>query len=60
MGHMIDKKYYETVITYSTYPELAGEVIIKSDNRAFNNYMEDTISKILRDMYYGNLDDFEL
>lgn len=60
MGHIIDKKFYKTTIPYSTYPELKGEIIITSDNRAFNDYMENVICDLLKDMYYGNLDDFDL
>lgn len=60
MGAMIDKKYYETNITYSTYPELQGEIIIKSNNFEFNKYVEDVLTKMLNDMYYGQIDDFEL
>ena len=60
MGAMIDKKYYGTNITYSTYPELQGEIIIKSNNFEFNKYVEDVLTKMLNDMYYGQIDDFEL
>ncbi len=60
MSSMIGKKFYETIIPYSTHPELSGEIIIKSDNHEFNRYMEKLISGVLVDMYYGNLNDFNL
>lgn len=53
MGEIDQKGIYITKIPFNDAPYLSGEVCIKSDNEKVNDYIEDKVRKMLRDIYYG-------
>lgn len=60
MGEIDGRGTYIVKIPFDNYPEVRGVIVIESDNYRMNRYLEDKIRSLLRDIYYGNVDDFEL
>ena len=60
MGEIDKRGSYITKIPFKTYPEVDGVIIIDSDNKYLNEFLETEIRQLLRDIYYGDCDKFEL
>ncbi len=60
MSDMVNRREYTTEIPFTTDPELHGRIIIESDNKKFNDFIEDHLVKLLKDIYYGCCEEFEL
>jgi len=60
MGEIDKKGVYIHKIPFSDVPDVNGVVCIKSDNSNLNDYLELKIRRLLRDIYYGDCDEFEL
>ena len=53
MGEIDKKGIYITKIPFDDTPYLSGEVCIKSDSEKVNDYIEEKVRQMLRDIYYG-------
>lgn len=60
MGEIDGRGTYIVKIPFNSHPEVHGMIVIESDNYRMNGYLEDKIRGLLRDIYYGDVDDFEL
>ena len=56
MGEIDKKGMYMTKIPFDDTPYLSGEVCIKSDNKKVNEYIENKVRQMLRDIYYGKIE----
>lgn len=60
MGEFDKRGYYTNKIPFDSYPEAEGDVCITSNNKALNDFLEEEIRRLLRDIYYGRCRNFEL
>lgn len=60
MGEIDDRGTYINKIPFSDVPTVYGEVVISSNSRRLNNYLEDQLRQLLRDIYYDRVEDFKL
>ena len=60
MGEIDDRGTYINKIPFSDVPTVDGEVVISSNSRRLNNYLEDQLRQLLRDIYYDRVEDFKL
>ena len=56
MGEIDKKGMYMTKIPFDDTLYLSGEVCIKSDNKKVNEYIENKVRQMLRDIYYGKIE----
>lgn len=56
MGEIDKKGMYMTKIPFDDTTYLSGEVCIKSDNKKVNEYIENKVRQMLRDIYYGKIE----
>lgn len=60
MGEIDKRGEYTNKIPFSSYPEAEGNVLIYSNNKKLNDFLEEKIRKLLRDIYYGDIEEFDL
>ena len=55
MGEIDGKGSYVSIIPFDDVGRLKGEVILKSNDKYLNSYLENVIRECLRDIYYDRV-----
>lgn len=59
MGEIDKRGKYIAHIPYDDF-EVEGEIILKSNNKRLNDFLETHLRKLLRDIYYERCEEFKL
>ena len=56
MGEIDKCGFYVSVIPFDDVGSLKGEVVLRSNDKFLNSFLEDVLRDCLRDIYYGRIE----